>query len=541
MEELNEGQKSVCNSTSKHVLVIAGPGTGKTYSIAKRIESLVKQGVEPSSIISITFTNRAALELKERIKSSIGESYKEIFIGTIHKLGLRIIKDFTGREIDVIDREGQLSLLKEILKDERKAKFELKRIQKKKNQMLFQETDHIYEEYQKRLKERELYDYEDLILRPPEILWKIHWKTKIKHIIVDEFQDLNPAQYVFISELAKIHSSSICAVGDADQSIYGFRGSDVRIFLFFEKDHPDCDILRLTENYRSTRAIIEASTSLIKNNKNRLENPLVARRDGGPLIKVITVSHPWAAGDFIVEEIENKMGGLSSLSALRTDSKNAKKDLSFSDFAVIYRTHEDAAFLKGSFESSGIPYQIIGGRFSKEGAVLREFLSEIKMLLLKSGYREENPVHARQFLHKYPFIKEKYPALSELIQEIYYDIPIHEALPDLYLLTPSDDYNPKSDTVTLTTIHRVKGLEFSCVFIVGLDDGSIPMNRKKDFDIEEERRLLYVGMTRAKDELFLIHSQNKRESPFLREIPPYLIERIVKVKTKKPKKVGLFD
>lgn len=540
MEELNEGQRRICENRSTHILVIAGPGTGKTYSIAQKVVQILKEGEDPSSIICITFTNRAAMELRERVKSLISKDLQDLFVGTIHKLGLTFLKEHTKKDIKVIDRETQEEILKGIVGDERRAKHELKKIERIKGKLFFEGKDEIYEKYEAELRKNELYDYEDLILKPCEILESMSPRKRIRYIIVDEFQDLNRAQYEFVSKIAELSRSLICAVGDADQSIYGFRGSDVRIFLDFEKDYPQCQVVRLNENYRSTKTIIEASTSLIKKNLKRFENEIIAKRNGGPPVKIVRVPYPFMAGDFIVKEIEKRIGGLSHLSTSKGDSLKGERRLSFSDFAVIFRTNEDVNLVKKSFEMSGIPYQIIGGRLEGQTDPLRRLMEKIASSLSESNEEGLKGLSLRQFLDVCPF-KEANESIIELVEGFFPFTPIGELLSELNLITPLDDYNPSFDSVTLTTMHRAKGLEFSCVFILGLEEGNIPFSRSKDYDIEEERRLLYVGMTRAKDELFLIRSKRGVPSHFLKEIPPELTETIDIGLKKKPKTLSLFD
>jgi superfamily I DNA/RNA helicase len=246
------------------------------------------------------------------------------------------------------------------------------------------------------------------------------------------------------------------------------------------------------------------------------------------------------AGDFIVKEIEKRIGGLSHLSTSKGDSLKGERRLSFSDFAVIFRTNEDVNLVKKSFEMSGIPYQIIGGRLEGQRDPLRRLMEKIASSLSESNEGGLKGLSLRQFLDICPF-KEENESIIELVEGLFPFTPIGELLSELNLITPLDDYNPSFDSVTLTTMHRAKGLEFSCVFILGLEEGNIPFSRSKDYDIEEERRLLYVGMTRAKDELFLIRSKRGVPSHFLKEIPPELTETIDIGLKKKPKTLSLFD
>lgn len=519
MDELNESQKRICDKKEGHTLVIAGPGTGKTYAISKKIASLIQSGIDPSSIFAITFTNRAALELKQRVFSLIGDN-TEVFIGTIHKLGLNLMREYTGCEINVIDREKQLEILKEIIKNERKAKLELKRIAKIKNKMIVDPSDSIYQAYQKALLENNFFDYEDLILAPWQILDKAQTKKRITHIIVDEVQDVGKAQYELICRLGNLHGSFLCAVGDADQAIYGFRGADVEIFLNFLRDYPDSEIIRLNENYRSTRTIVDASLALIEHNTMRFKNVINAKKEGHTPIRIVKTPSLAFAGDFIVGEIEKRVGGTTHLGA--QFQKKEERRFGFSDFAVLFRTKKEISPLKRSFEKSGIPYRVVGERVEGNSNLLSKLREDIKKIL--KNERDLSHLNPSQFFKRYPFSEEA-SVLVEMILELFPSTPIGEIVDDLLLFDPADDFSFASDSVTFTTIHRAKGLEFSCVFVVGLDEGRIPLLGAEN-NIEEERRLLYVAMTRAKEELFLIHSEDLPPSPFLEEIPSFLTQTL---------------
>ncbi|MCS7280433.1 MAG: ATP-dependent helicase [Desulfobacterota bacterium] len=539
MEDLNESQRKVCEDSSNNLLVCAGPGTGKTYALTKRIEYLLNSKVEPSSIVAITFTNKAATEIYKRLQRVLRGEISSLFVGTIHRLALKFLEAYTKKEIRVIDRETQIQILKTIVGDEKTAKLEAKRIEKAKNRMVFNPEDSVFEIYERTLRAHDLYDFEDLILKAAEIVKDLSWEPRIEHVLVDEFQDLNRAQYEFISNIVKLHKSVLCAFGDVDQSIYGFRGSDPSILLDFQKDYPDCQVLKLNENHRSTKNIIEASTAFIRNNKMRMDNPLVAKREQGPKIKVACVPNPYAAGDFIVGEIQRRIGGLDQIDAQNVRPLKDRLSLSFSDFAVLYRTNEEASFLKRAFESSKIPYQIIGGRLEGSENGLRELIKLITEALKNDSSLQDLTV--RDFFQLLPILRQKNCGLTFLIEELFSSFSLKEVPSFLMTLTREDDYIPHFDAVTLTSLHRAKGLEFSCVFIVGLDEGRIPLRQTDGFDIEEERRLLYVGMTRAKDELFLIHSEDRSPSPFLSEIPDSFVERLRVKKPKKPKMECLFS
>jgi DNA helicase-2/ATP-dependent DNA helicase PcrA len=312
-------------------------------------------------------------------------------------------------------------------------------------------------------------------------------------------------------------------VGDSDQAIYAFRGADIENFLNFKKDFPNAALITLSENYRSTGIILNAADALIKHNQKRIPKELVPTRERGPLVSLIDLANEKAEGRAIIHEIEARMGGTSHYQMRHSGARGDGSDRScrFSDFAVIFRTNAQARVLEDAFVASGIPFQLIG---RKGGTRMKE--------------REDMIAFLRSFLHE-----------DEATG------PDQRGPQEAKLLTPADFFDPRADAVTLMTMHMAKGLEFPVVFITGCEDGLVPYTfLKDDVDIEEERRLFYVGMTRAKEELFLLsararflYGQRLRLdcSPFLREIPGDLIERVSvsdrrKKQREQDQQLGLF-
>jgi DNA helicase-2/ATP-dependent DNA helicase PcrA len=383
----------------------------------------------------------------------------------------------------------------------------------------------LYAAYQSALRERNAFDFDDLVLTPIDILQhdpSNSFRNRFTHIIVDEYQDINPAQYRFMKLLVK-GTNDICVVGDPDQAIYAFRGADIGNFLRFETDFPGAKRVILSENYRSTGTILSAAGSLIANNRARIDKDVLATREQGCGIPVLSVPDERSEGDAIVEEIEARIGGTSH-DQMRKSGRTrdfSRRSYRFSDFAVIFRTNAQAKALEEAFSASGIPYQVIG---RKTGAQAKEI--------------KETMAYLRSFLHG---DGDGSPAASDDLET--------------KLVAPADLFDPRADAVALMTMHMAKGLEFPIVFIAGCEDGLVPCTIMKDgADIEEERRLFYVGMTRAKDELVLLSSRKRflygqrytqEPSPFLREIPERLIEqravpeRIRKQKEPDPQ-MGLF-
>lgn len=530
LEGLNESQARAVTTLSGPLLVVAGPGTGKTLTMVRRIVYLIKQGVRPEHILAMTFTNRAAREMKERAASLLGDQADRIFIGTFHLLGLRILQESRGDDFGICSREEQIELLKPLLKGSpKKIPHVAETISRVKNflQKPNAETRDLLVQYQTALQQRNLYDFDDLIRIPIALLEsstekRDYYQSKFSHVIVDEYQDINPAQYRLLMLLAR-KTRTVCAVGDCDQAIYGFRGADMSNFLNFEKEYPCATRITLTQNYRSTGVILQAADSVIKNNRKRFEKKLTCSRDKGMHISVISVPDERTEGAAIIQEIEERIGGTSHYRMMHASAGVGHSDRSykFSDFAVIFRTNAQAKALEEEFSASGIPYQMIGRRSSTQEKETEQTLAYLRSLLPAanpSGLMPENAKEAK-------------------------------------LLEPADLFDPRAEVVTLMTLHMAKGLEFPVVFITGCEDGLIPCTVMQDeVDLEEERRLFYVGMTRAKDELLILHSRKRFlygqrlspvPSPFLAETPGALVKcMVVPNKVKKhrelDRQLGLF-
>ncbi|HEX9020562.1 MAG TPA: UvrD-helicase domain-containing protein [Nitrospirota bacterium] len=506
---LNESQKRAVTTTEGPLLIAAGPGTGKTRTIVRRIAHLIHQGVRPENILAVTFTNRAAREMRERTRSMLGDNSRRICIGTFHLLGLKIIRDSRGDDFLLYNREEQIGLLKPLAGGSiRKAGQAAERISRIKN---FQdeadgEIRPIYEAYQAALKQKSAFDFDDLILAPINILQDTPanpFKGRFTHIIVDEYQDINPAQYRLMKLLTK--GANVCAVGDSDQAIYAFRGADLGNFLNFEKDFPGAAQITLSENYRSSAPIIHAASALIRRNQKRIDKRIDPTRGAGASLSLLSVPDERSEGDMVVQEIEARMGGTSHHQMRQTGPARdfSGRSWRFADFAVLYRTNAQARALEEAFSESGIPYQMVG----RSGG-------------LQAQEIEQTLAYLRSFLH------EDGAAQVEAADD-----------QESKLMTPADFFDPRADAVTLMTLHMAKGLEFPFVFIAGCEDGLLPCTiMKDDVDIEEERRLFFVGMTRAQDELVLIHSRSRflygqrlapAPSPFLAEIPNELVESVV--------------
>ncbi len=529
LDNLNDSQKRAVTAADGPLLVVAGPGTGKTLTIVRRIAWLIHHGARPESMFAVTFTNRAAREMKERTGALLGNAASKIFIGTFHLLGLTIIRDGGADGFTILSRDEQIELLKTLMKcPARKAQQAAESISRIKN-FLDDEDDgikEIFEAYQSALRQKNAFDFDDLIRVPVEMLARAEvarkYRDRFTHIIVDEYQDINSAQYRLLRLLAG-GTGNLCAVGDSDQAIYSFRGADVGNFLNFEKDFPDAGRITLSKNYRSSSVIINAADSLIRHNAKRIDKELVPVCDRGATIAVIDLPDERAEGEIIIREIEERMGGTSHYQMMQRagGGEQGSGSCRFSDFAVIFRTNAQAKAIEEAFLASGIPYQVIGRRQSMQSKEIEETLAYLRSLIRPDdivGSGQPDPREAK-------------------------------------FLSAADFFDPRADAVTLMTLHMAKGLEFPVVFITGCEGGLVPCTIMKDgVDMEEERRLFYVGMTRAKEELYLLRARNRflygqrltqSPSPFLKEIPDEFLKSTVvpdrmKKRKEKDSQLGLF-
>ncbi len=557
-------------------MIVAGPGTGKTRTLIHRISYLIReQGIAPEACLAVTFTNKAAGEMQSRLVQLLGTKLAgRVTVKTFHALGMMILReqahlldrseDFTiYDELDAHDLLKQVSGLKT-----RAAKSMLRKIQAAKSALVgpqeIQDSDvaNAYAAYQSALARANAYDFDDLILQPYRLLKTHsdvldHYRQRFGWVFVDEYQDIGGSQYELLRLLCP-WGCNLCVIGDPDQAIYGFRGSDVQFFARFSEDYPGARQVRLTRNYRSSRTILGASGQVISKQPGRENFELEALLREGPLIRIYRAATTAAEAEYVVHSIERMLGGVShfSLDSGRVCSEESASGLGFSDIAVLYRTDAQSEPLIEAFDRLGIPFKKSGTRRLSEREDVRGLLRSLRSLI-----DNKEDVSLTELIQKAALeIKSDTAQAKELLlarADGFQGGPL-EFLRELALDSEMDIYDPRAERVSLMTLHAAKGLEFGAVFIVGCEDGILPFyHGKPDEDaLDEERRLFYVGMTRAGHTLILTHSKKRRlmgqlkdsrPSRFLSDIQARLkqldISRSAKPKTgpTRAEQPGLFD
>ncbi len=583
---LNPDQDRAVNHPGGPLLMAAGAGSGKTKALTSRVKALIAKGVPPHEIVAITFTNKAAKEMRERIfgkdRAEMKWSphfpiYGEPFIGTFHSFGAKLLKNegaIIGRTptFSIYDDDDSGGLIKQILKemdlskDLFKPKVLAGRISSIKSELkstasLFESPDRrdqifaeIFNRYERALKANNAFDFDDLIEKPvrifeehPEILAK--YQKLFSQILVDEYQDINTAQYQLVKKLAQQHRN-ISVVGDDFQSIYAFRGADFRNFLNFTKDWKDATLIKLEQNYRSTANIINAANAVIKNNTVQTAKNLWTENPAGDRIKIIAANDADTEATWIASEIWN----------LRRANPQIET-------AILYRTNAQSRAIEQALLSSNIPYKIFGGLKFYDRKEIKDILAGLRLannpldtisierLQASLGKRASAPVIGAMnsdwagkgiaeiidaFMRSAnytAFLEEKFTNGQERMENIMELIKFAGEFPSLpefleraSLLQsadqPSGEEGRAENPVNLMTIHIAKGLEFDYVFVIGVNEGTLPHERSLDRleQVEEERRLMYVAMTRARKGLYaLFHAFPSR---FIYEIPRDICEFI---------------
>ena len=634
LDDLNPKQREAVNQIDGPCLVIAGAGSGKTKVLTYKIAHLIDNcGVKPWNILAITFTNKAANEMKERVQSLIGDAINDIWLGTFHSICVKILRKFIDRlgydsSFAIFDTADQKTLVKKCLKEldiDSKIFTEksiINEISNAKNMMVKQDDyllrnkgdyrkekiGKVYSLYQRKLKENNAVDFDDIINLTIDLLIENddileYYSDKFKYILVDEYQDTNKSQFKLVSILAK-KNMNIMVVGDNDQGIYSFRGADISNILNFEKDFAGTKIVKLEQNYRCTGNILKVANEVIKNNTTKYDKKLWTENDDGEVPFIYTGKDEYDEASFVTKKIEEI---------------KCNDNFKYSDFAVLYRMNAQSRAIEDIFMREGIPYKIVGGlkfyerkeikdiiaylrlianqndnlslvRIINEpkrgiGAVslnkveelavenetsmyniiknadkyiprihgnVYEFVEMIEVLkdadltitelvkaiLLKSGYiaalQAENTVEAETRIQN---LEEFLTVVGEFEEE-YAENGLNDFLQTLSLSSDVDKLDDNEDKVTLMTLHSAKGLEYPVVFLVGVEDGIFPGEQSATTieGLEEERRLFYVGITRAKKILFITlankrtlfgYTSYNKPSRFLKEIPKELTMRNV--------------
>lgn len=635
LQGLNSQQKLAVETVDGPLLVVAGAGSGKTRVLTTRIAHLITHHQIPAyKIVAVTFTNKAAQEMRERIISLIGPKGEDVLMGTFHSLCVRILRYEIGTSgyqanFQIFDQADQLALIKECLKELNldPKRFDprqlLGAIGKAKDELIgpddyqvsggdywSQTIAKVYDRYQTKLVRSNALDFDDLIMatvkmlqKHPEILKK--YQDRFSYIHVDEYQDTNMAQYILVQLLAG-GSNNICVVGDEDQSIYAFRGADIRNILEFEKDFPGAQLIKLEENYRSTKMILGAANSVIVNNSERKEKNLWTNRAQGERVCFYQAPNERHEARFIADTIAK---------LAREENYNYK------DLAILYRTHALSRVLEEEFMRRGIPYRIISGlrfyerkeikdllaylrlihnpqndlsflrivnvprrglgpttigrlsayaeqfgislfetlsylegidglgpRFIKSLTEFRVLIEGLRMqlgatsltelteaVLQQSGYLNElESQNDQEALGRIENLRE-FLSVTQQFEEEYSTSDLGALLEHVALISDADTYDGEADAISMMTIHASKGLEFPTVFMVGMEEGIFPHSRAlvEGNEIEEERRLAYVGMTRAEERLFLTCGRERtlygatRPNPissFVKEIDDAFVE-----------------
>ncbi len=580
LDGLNPEQAAAVQTVDAPLVIVAGPGTGKTRTLTVRIAWLIEAlGVEPEAILAITFTNKAAGEMAERLDGLLGQAAAgRVTIKTFHAFGAMLLHEHGQRlglepQFTILSEDDRRVLLRQAQPNLKQAELDhaLALISKAKNLLLtpdtlesnaeflqFPEFPSLFRTYQTALRASQAVDFDDLLLLPVQLLENhadllAAMQQRYRWLSVDEYQDVNLAQYRLLRLLAG-GGANVCVIGDPDQAIYGFRGADRRYFLAFQQDFPDAEVFVLSQNYRSTQLILDAAMQVI--GRDDSERPslqsVAALADFAEQVKLDVYSAPTdkAEAEFVVHQIEQMVGGVSyfSLDSGRVEGAGEVKAHSFADFAVLYRLGAQSRLLVEAFERSGIPYQTVGQTPLAAHRAVREALACLWLLhnpqssahheTVAAAVSKRERASVALFLQELARARQAGAAIARLVERIH-EFLAHqrsEALSEadderlrqlarraapwgadlagfleaMALQSETDAYDPRADRVTLMTLHAAKGLEFPVVFIAGCEEGLLPYQRPgQPADVDEERRLFYVGVTRAQHRLALLNARTR--------------------------------
>lgn len=626
INDLNDKQQEAVKKTEGPLLILAGAGSGKTRVLTTKIAYLIENmSVSPYNILAITFTNKAASEMKERLNNLIGELSNHIQVSTFHSFGLKILRENCEKlgytsNFSIMDSDDTLSIIKKILKD---LNLDSKlynptairhKISGCKNELVTP-SDYdkyaisefekvvlkIYIKYEETLRKNNAIDFDDLLILPlklfreyPSVLEK--YQQRFQYILIDEYQDTNEAQYI-LTKMISAKYRNICCVGDNDQSIYSFRGANYRNILNFEKDYKDATIIKLEQNYRSTSTILDAANSVIKNNKERKDKNLWSNKKGGEKISYFKAFNERDEAFYVIREIK----------------KLISNGIDYENIAVLYRTNAQSRIMEEELLKENMPYRVVGSFYFYSRKEIKDLIAylrlihnendnisltrvintpkrgiglktvsnialkadmnnismfeaidsgkelEFKKLILKlkeiskeltltelvdkvlevSGIKKE--LEDEKTLESEIRLEnlEEFKSITKTFEEKNGVISLEDFLLEISLVSDVNEYKDDKNRISLMTIHSVKGLEFDYVFVIGLEEGIFPhINSLMDnSEIEEERRLCYVAITRAKEKLYLTNArmrtlfgkeQANPSSRFISEIDSNLIEKSFK-------------
>lgn len=623
LELLNNKQREAVTHIDGPMLVLAGAGSGKTKVLTSRIAYLIENGVNPQNILAITFTNKATTEMRERVAKLVYGAYK-IQISTFHSFGLKIIKENASvlgydKNFTIVDSDDVLTIIKKLMKDlDLNPKFySAKTIRNKistcKNELVNPdeydklEADknivEIYRRYQRILKTNNTVDFDDLLILPIKLFKQnkeilAHYQKQYKYILIDEYQDTNEAQYILSKMISALHKN-IFVVGDNDQAIYAFRGANFKNILNFEKDYPNCKVILLEENYRSTKNILNAANSVIKHNKQRKDKNLWSNNEEGSKVKYIEVNTDREECQYVGEEIKHLV----------------ENGTNYENIAILYRTNAQSRLIEEEMLKDGIPYRVVGSFYFYNRKEIKDLLCYLRLInnpqddvsllrvintpkrkigektinnlvekarqenktlfdAIDSGKELEfkklintlktksenlsltelvdvvlNDSGLKQELQNEKTLEatirlenlEEFKSITKSYEEDNGEISLEDFLNEVTLVSDVSEHQEEKSRVSLMTIHAVKGLEYDNVFVIGMEEEIFPhynsLQEGVASAIEEERRLCYVAITRAKKKLYLLNAKKRMlfgnvqfnlPSRFINEIDPKYIEEINK-------------
>ena len=622
LEDLNNKQKEAVLYNDGPLLIIAGAGAGKTKTLTTKIAYLIEhEHISPYSILAITFTNKAAKEMKDRLFLAVGNDVKKLTVSTFHSFGLKLLRENYERlgydkNFVIMDSDDSLTVVKKIIKDMGydpkiyNSKAIRNKISSCKNEMIspsmyerFAVSDYekvikeVYEKYQEKLKRNNSVDFDDLLLLPIELFKKNQdllekYQDLYRYILIDEYQDTNEAQYILTKLLSERYRNITC-VGDDSQSIYSFRGANYKNILNFEKDYKDAKTILLEQNYRSTSNILDAANAVIKNNKQRKDKKLWTSRGIGEKIKYYRAYNEKDEANYVVKKINELIN----------------QGVEYKDIAVLYRTNAQSRVMEEEMLKENLPYRVVGSFYFYSRKEIKDLIAYLRLIhnykdnvsllrvintpkrgiglktienLTKKADDESISIYEaissgkelefKNLIERLREVKEnltltelidkvldasgmkqelesegsleaevrlenleEFKSITKAFEEQEGSVSLEEFLLEISLVSDVEEYKDDPNRISLMTVHSVKGLEFNYVFVIGLEEGIFPhMNSlMESSDVEEERRLMYVAITRAKDDLHLINARRRTlfgkeqinpTSRFLNEIPKELLE-----------------